>query len=45
MSDDSSLMSVGFSDSKIRIFSLTPEKLRAMRPADDLGIIDKEAGL
>ena len=44
VSDDSSLMSVGFNESQLRVFSLTPEKLRSMKPADDLNVIDKEAG-
>ena len=38
-------MSLGFADSRIKVFSLTPEKLRAMKPPDDLNIIDKEAGI
>ena len=43
--DDSSLMAAGFADSSIRVWSLTPNKLRGMKPPDDLNLIDKEAGL
>jgi WD40 repeat protein len=44
ISDDSSLLAAGFADSVIRVWSLTPGKLRSMKPPDDLNIIDKEAG-
>jgi transcription initiation factor TFIID subunit 5 len=37
-------MAAGFADSQIRVWSLTPNKLRAMKQVDDLNIIDKEAG-
>lgn len=43
--DDSSLLAAGFADSSIRVWSLTRNKLRAMKPPDDLNLIDKEAGL
>ena len=44
MSDDSSLLAAGFSDGNLRVWSLTPQKLREMKSVDDLEIIDKEAG-
>ena len=43
--EDSSLISVGFSDSTIRVFTLTPNKLRAMKSGEDLEIIDRDSGL
>ena len=44
ISEDSSLVSAGFADSTIRVFSITPNKLRSMKPADELNLIDREAG-
>ncbi|XP_052079379.1 transcription initiation factor TFIID subunit 5-like isoform X2 [Mytilus californianus] len=41
--EDSSLMSAGFADSTIRVFTLTPSKLRGMKSGDDLEIIDKDS--
>lgn len=41
--EDSSLVAVGFSHSIVKIWSLVPQKLRAMKPADQLADIDKEA--
>ena len=38
-------MSAGFSDSTIRVFTLTPNKLRAMKSGEELEIIDKDSGL
>lgn len=43
ISEDSSMMAVGFTDSIIKIWSLTPNKLREMKPTDQLQDIDKEA--
>lgn len=43
--EDSSLMSAGFADSTIRVFTLTPNKLRAMKSGEDLEIIDRDSGL
>ncbi|KAK3575934.1 hypothetical protein CHS0354_006251 [Potamilus streckersoni] len=42
-SEDSSLMSAGFADSLIRVWSLVPSKLRAMKTQEDLELIDKDA--
>lgn len=44
MSDDSSLVAVGFADSVVRVWTLTQAKLRSVKEASDLGIIDKETG-
>ncbi|XP_046457923.1 transcription initiation factor TFIID subunit 5-like [Daphnia pulex] len=41
--EDSSLLAVGFSDSILKVWSLVPQKLRAMKPAEQLADIDKEA--
>ncbi|XP_037085712.1 transcription initiation factor TFIID subunit 5-like [Pollicipes pollicipes] len=41
--EDSSMMAVGFSSSTVRVWSLIPQKLRAMKSADDLADIDKDA--
>ncbi|XP_053209289.1 transcription initiation factor TFIID subunit 5-like [Panonychus citri] len=43
ISEDSSLLSVGLSDSTIKVWSLTPNKLRTMKSAQDLDFIDREA--
>ena len=43
LSEDSSLLAAGFSDSMIRVWSLTPNKLKKMKPAADLEMIDKES--
>ena len=42
--EDSSLLGVGFADSIIKVWSLTPQKLRAMKSAEALQDIDREAG-
>jgi len=42
--EDSSLMAAGFSDSILKVWSLVPQKLRGMKPAELLADIDKEAG-
>lgn len=41
--EDSSHMAVGFADSTIKVWSLTPSKLREMKPADQLKEIDRDA--
>ncbi|XP_061405194.1 LOW QUALITY PROTEIN: transcription initiation factor TFIID subunit 5 [Lethenteron reissneri] len=43
ISDDSSLVAAGFSDSTVRVWSLTPKKLRCIKPSSELVLIDKEA--
>ena len=44
ISEDSSLLAIGFSDSTIKVWSLTPAKLREMKPTDMLKEIDKDVG-
>lgn len=44
ISDDTSLLAVGFANSMIKVWSLTPSKLREMKPADQLKEVDREAG-
>jgi len=44
LSEDSSLLSGGFEDSSVRVWSLTPKKLRMLKPPSELAQIDKEAG-
>lgn len=41
--DDSSLICAGFADGIIRVWSLTPSKLRSVKNTSELNIIDKEA--
>ncbi|KAG0426796.1 hypothetical protein HPB47_026118 [Ixodes persulcatus] len=43
ISEDSTLLAAGFGDSLIRVWSLTPNKLKGMKSAHDLETIDKEA--
>ena len=43
MSDDSLLIACGFDDSSIKVWSLTPSKLRTLKSAGELSKIDKEA--
>lgn len=45
ISEDSSLLSAGASDSIVRIWSLNTSKLKAMKPASELEHVDKEAGI
>lgn len=40
--EDSSLLAAGFSDSTIRVWALTPNKLKKMKPSSDLELIDKD---
>lgn len=43
ISDDSTMLACGFGDSTVRIWSLTPAKLRALKDADALRELDKES--
>ncbi|XP_038146657.1 transcription initiation factor TFIID subunit 5 isoform X1 [Cyprinodon tularosa] len=43
MTDDSSLIAGGFADSTVRVWSVTPKKLRKVKTAADLNLIDKES--
>lgn len=44
ISDDATLLSAGFEDSCVRVWSLTPKRLRSLKAPSDLNKIDKEAG-
>ena len=37
-------MACGFGDSNLRVWTLTPNKLRAVKQLDELELIDKDAG-
>ncbi|XP_015792913.1 transcription initiation factor TFIID subunit 5 [Tetranychus urticae] len=43
ISEDSALLSAGLSDSTIKVWSLTPNKLKTMKSAQELELIDREA--
>ncbi|XP_055703167.1 transcription initiation factor TFIID subunit 5 [Phlebotomus papatasi] len=43
IAEDSSLLAVGFAESIVRVWSLTPGKLREMKPAEQLKDIDRDA--
>jgi transcription initiation factor TFIID subunit 5 len=43
IAEDSSLLAVGFNDATVKVWSLVPQKLRAMKTADQLSDIDKDA--
>ncbi|XP_022326421.2 transcription initiation factor TFIID subunit 5-like [Crassostrea virginica] len=43
MAEDSSLLSVGFADSTIRVFTTSSQKLRGMKTAGELDSIDRDA--
>ncbi|XP_019215158.1 transcription initiation factor TFIID subunit 5 isoform X1 [Oreochromis niloticus] len=43
LTDDSSLIAGGFADSTVRVWSVTPKKLRKVKSAADLNLIDKES--
>ena len=43
ISEDSGLLAAGFSDSMIRVWSLTPNKLKKMKPSTELENIDKDS--
>lgn len=42
ISEDSSMLASGFADSEIRVWSLTRNKLRSIKPPNELELIDKE---
>jgi transcription initiation factor TFIID subunit 5 len=42
ISEDSTLLAAGFSDSVVRVWPLSPNKLKTMKPSSDLELIDKE---
>ena len=37
-------MCTGYGDSNMKVWSLTPNKLRSMKQLDELELIDKDAG-
>ncbi|XP_063818028.1 transcription initiation factor TFIID subunit 5 isoform X2 [Pseudophryne corroboree] len=43
VTDDSSMIGGGFADSTVRVWSLTPKKLRSVKSTSDLNLIDKES--
>ncbi|XP_037271132.2 TATA-box binding protein associated factor 5 isoform X1 [Rhipicephalus microplus] len=43
ISEDSTLLAAGFGDSSIRVWTLTPHKLKGMKSAHELETIDKDA--
>uniref|UniRef100_G1KD54 Transcription initiation factor TFIID subunit 5 n=1 Tax=Anolis carolinensis TaxID=28377 RepID=G1KD54_ANOCA len=43
ITDDSSMIVGGFADSTVRVWSVTPKKLRSVKSATDLSLIDKES--
>ncbi|RMC11430.1 hypothetical protein DUI87_11549 [Hirundo rustica rustica] len=43
ITDDSSMIVGGFADSTVRVWSVTPKKLRSVKTAADLSLIDKES--
>lgn len=43
ISEDSSLLAAGLSDSNIKVWSLTPSKLKSMKSSHELDLIDREA--
>lgn len=44
ISDDASMLAVGFSDSRVKVWSLVPQKLKTMKSAEQLQDINLEAG-
>lgn len=42
IAEDSSIIAIGFSDSTVRVWALTPSNLKQLRPAHDLEDLDKE---
>lgn len=44
ISEDASMMAVGFTDSRIKVWSLVPQKLKGMKNAEQLQDINLEAG-
>lgn len=43
ISEDSSMLAVGFNDSIIKVWTLVPHKLKAMKSADQLEEVNIEA--
>jgi len=43
ITEDSSIIAVGLSDSTVRVWALTPNNLRQLKPAHELEELDKEA--
>lgn len=43
ISEDSSLLAIGFSESMVKVWTLVPQKLKSMKSADQLQDIDREA--
>ncbi|XP_013785229.1 transcription initiation factor TFIID subunit 5-like [Limulus polyphemus] len=43
IAEDSSLLAAGFVDAAVRVWSITPNSLKAMKPASELEQTDKEA--
>ncbi|XP_077311401.1 transcription initiation factor TFIID subunit 5 [Lithobates pipiens] len=43
VTDDSSMIAGGFADSTVRVWSLTPKRLRGVKSTADLSLIDKES--
>nr|XP_020644616.1 transcription initiation factor TFIID subunit 5 isoform X1 [Pogona vitticeps] len=43
ITDDSSMIVGGFADSTVRVWTVTPKKLRSVKSATDLSLIDKES--
>lgn len=42
--DDSSMLSAGFEDSSIKVWALSQQKLRSMKPGESLAELDKDSG-
>lgn len=43
VTEDSSIIAIGFSDSTVRVWALTPNNLKQLRPINELEELDKEA--
>lgn len=43
IAEDSSIIAIGFSDSTVRLWALTPNNLKQLRPAHELEELDKDA--
>lgn len=43
INDEATMMGIGLQDSRIKVFSVTPVKLKAMKSAGELETIDREA--
>lgn len=42
--DDTSMLAAGFEDSTVKVWTLSHQKLRAMKPGDTLADLDKDSG-